>query len=347
MTSRPSLGSAAQWVMRRAAWWKTRSLPATSSPISRRSRISPSTSSTRPLRSASARFAGRPRTMLSTATIRAAAGGHQSVDDVRADEPGAAGDQNALARQDSSVPVSAAVHRTVADDACRHAGDLGVGRNVVGDDGTGADDAAAPERHARHDHGIHADVRPVADPNRRDRQVGGDDRPLDRLAGMRGAKQPGTRPPADVLADHRSRASRNACGPIHVPAPITQCPSKRPCSTACSPRNTPSPISNVSGWRNDDVGRDGDAVAEATRQRAQVPPVAAGGRHSHRRRVAAVELEQTAPVVFGGQCRGQTDLVVRVGWSCSGVHAPLRRGAELACEVTRDSGCSVNRHAAT
>ena len=100
ITSIAASGSAAQWVMRSAAWWKTVSQPATRLAHQRRSRMSPSTRRTRPLGSAAARLAGRPRTMLSTTTISAQPSLEQQVDDVRADEAGAAGDEHALAAQD-------------------------------------------------------------------------------------------------------------------------------------------------------------------------------------------------------------------------------------------------------
>lgn len=69
MTSMAKRGSAAQWVIRKAAWWKTRSRPASSRAIVGPSRMSPSTRLTGALAMAAARFSARPRTMLSMTTI--------------------------------------------------------------------------------------------------------------------------------------------------------------------------------------------------------------------------------------------------------------------------------------
>ena len=220
----PSLGSAAQWVIRSAAWWNDdrRVLDQVSHQC--RSRMSPSISSTRPLRIASARFSGRPRTMLSTTTISPAPSRHQPVDDVATRRTGAAGDQNALVRRDSSA--CSPRHVTVASPMMRAGtpATLAKVRHVARDDGARADDAAAPERHARQDHGVRRRCRPSRRSDRRDHEVGRDDRQVGGLAGMGRTEQPGAGSPADMSPITRSRASRKACGPIHVPAPITQRP---------------------------------------------------------------------------------------------------------------------------
>ena len=98
-TSSASRGSSAHCVMRIAAWWKTTSMPCDRAchQVPGRGCRRRQTHSARPPRRA--RFSRRPRTKLSRTTISPAPASHQLVDDVRADEARAAGDQCARTAQ--------------------------------------------------------------------------------------------------------------------------------------------------------------------------------------------------------------------------------------------------------
>ena len=124
-----SSGSAAQWVMRNAAWWKTVSVPATSLRISAASRMSPWTSSTRRLASAGGEIRDLAADHVVDDDDPVAAGVEQLIDDMRADEAGAAGHQDPLAGEIVHASLLQAFDQDVRRDAIDrldHRGDVGL-----------------------------------------------------------------------------------------------------------------------------------------------------------------------------------------------------------------------------
>ena len=88
---------------------------------------------------------------------------------------------------------------------CRDAGDAGLGRDVLRDDGTGGDECAGPDLDALEHDGAHPDVGPVAD---------------DRVAadGRSGSDAGVGADAAAVVLDDRAGVDDRALLPIAVPA---------------------------------------------------------------------------------------------------------------------------------